>query len=415
MYENDKNMSGLPDMAELRVDSEDGKRALIDHTFGRMFSGVNFSLPLLLMPLEVNGIFLSNGIYVFNAFTFSEGLTNFNAITNLERTYENLKELIRSEFSHHCINYVVEIGGIVFDICCYFISDMVDLEAASGPERLCRLSCDKINQQWKELHGDSLVIVSSEPFVGVNNMFAQYQKLLKQIEFQQYQYSGIRKVLPETNALDAIDKKLTILDNAIDAADEKQALQLIREIINDITQMVPKTISDYDFRVHYFLFRYEGILGAKQMLTESMKHVLRSNCFPDSADQLYLQLQDITHSAIKLANDSKASTMGRMLLRIETYVHENIADKELSATAIADYLHISASSLSNRFKRAKGQKLIDYIAEERIAYAESLIKTTKLSIEEVSDKAGYGSVSTMYRAFHKYRGISPNALRSTAS
>lgn len=93
------------------------------------------------------------------------------------------------------------------------------------------------------------------------------------------------------------------------------------------------------------------------------------------------------------------------------YMEENIAQPDFSISAMAEYLKTSPSSLSVRYKKATGERLIDHISEKRIAMAEALLRDTKLTIEEIAARTGYGSTSTMYRAFRKYRGYSPNSVR----
>lgn len=401
----------LPDMSELRVASEEGKCALIDHTFGRMFSGVNFPQPLLLMPLEVNGVFLNNGIYVLSAFTFAEGITHFDAISNIDKTYQELKQRVSKEFSRHCINYVFEVSGVVLAISCYFIREGSGLRMENGPENLCCFSCESINKAWFEDHGDYLLTACSNPFFSISNMFPEYQRLMKEIEFIQYQKSGIRKVLPDTAALDHMDIYMRPLDEALEAIDETEVTQIIEKVLHLITSIKPNTISDYDFRLHYFLFRFEGMLESKQMLSETIHRELRDICFPDSLSSLNNELRVITSEAMRIASESRASTMGKTLLRIERYVNDNISSQAFSISALADYLNTNPSSLSVKYKKATGKKLIDYISEVRIQFAEQLLQQSSLTISDVAEKAGYGSVSTMYRAFKKYRGISPNAVR----
>lgn len=404
------NAPHLPDMSELRVDTEEGKCALIDHTFGRMFSGVNFPQPLLLMPLEVNGVFLNNGIYVLSAFTFAEGVTNFNAISNIDRTYQELKQRVSKEFSRHCINYVFEVSGVVLAISCYFIRED-GLRLESGPENMCRFSCESINNTWYDDHGENIVTACSNPFTSISNMFPEYQRLMKKIEFIQYQKSGIRKVLPDIAALDHIDIYMHPLDEALDAIDEKEANQIVNKVLHLITSIEPNTISDYDFRVHYFLFRLEGMLESKQMLTDAIRRKLRDICFSDSLSALNTELAIIISEAMRIASESRASTMGKILLRIERYVSDNLSSQDFSISALAEHLNTTPSSLSAKYKKATGKKLIDYISEQRIQLAEQLLMQSTLTISDVAEKSGYGSVSTMYRAFKKYRGSSPNAIR----
>ena len=404
--------AALPDMSELKADSEAGKQALIDHTFGRMFSGAQFPQHLLLMPLEVNGVFLNHGIYVMNLFSFGAGLTRFNAITNLDKTYRELKELVSREFSRHCINYVFEENGVVVEISCYFIREESDGSEQQGPERLCRVSCERIMQEWRDLHNEDIFVASSDPFQGIDNLFSEYQRLIKEIEFRQYRYSGVRKVVPDTGALDEIDTYMHPLSDALDDCDLEKVRGIAETVLQRILAISPNTISDYDFRVHYFLFRLEQMLESKQMHTSTIHSKLRKICFAQGVEELAGALGEILAEAVRISEESRASSTGKTIQRIEQYVQENLTRQDFSIAGMASALNMSPAAISAKYRRAAGKRLIDYISLERIKVAEQLLVSTGESIRDIAEKAGYGSASSMYRAFKRYRGISPNLIRT---
>ena len=51
------------------------------------------------------------------------------------------------------------------------------------------------------------------------------------------------------------------------------------------------------------------------------------------------------------------------------------------------------------------------LAEARREYAEKLLKSTRLSIQEISNILGYADISHFTRAFKKWVGLTPTIYR----
>ena len=78
-----------------------------------------------------------------------------------------------------------------------------------------------------------------------------------------------------------------------------------------------------------------------------------------------------------LAEDSVAA-------KVIAYINQNRNNRDLNASMVADYFHISASNLSHQIKAATGRNVSDYIAERKMIYAQELLRETDRSIQELS-------------------------------
>lgn len=58
-----------------------------------------------------------------------------------------------------------------------------------------------------------------------------------------------------------------------------------------------------------------------------------------------------------------------------------------------------------------GKSLRDFLREKQLAYAEQLLQTTPLHIEEIALRSGFGTIGTFYRWFHARYGMPPGAFR----
>lgn len=89
------------------------------------------------------------------------------------------------------------------------------------------------------------------------------------------------------------------------------------------------------------------------------------------------------------------------------YCSQNFT-KELSLAILEEELHLSKYYISHLFGDKLGIRFNDYVNSLRISEACRLLRTTDLSITEISDSSGFGTLRTMNRAFIKQMGISPS-------
>jgi len=80
---------------------------------------------------------------------------------------------------------------------------------------------------------------------------------------------------------------------------------------------------------------------------------------------------------------------------------------DIKISDIANNLAITPEYLSKIFKTEEGKTPVEYLNEIRMIYAKSLLKESKLTINEISKKVGYQSIFYFSRQFKKYNGISP--------
>ena len=87
--------------------------------------------------------------------------------------------------------------------------------------------------------------------------------------------------------------------------------------------------------------------------------------------------------------------------------------KELSLGILEQELHLSKYYISHLFGDKLGIRFNDYINSLRISEACRLLRTTDMSITEISDVSGFGTLRTFNRSFIKQMGISPSEYRRT--
>ncbi len=108
------------------------------------------------------------------------------------------------------------------------------------------------------------------------------------------------------------------------------------------------------------------------------------------------------------ADGSRENYDNDIHMLIERYVQEHYGDSNLSLTQIAEYVGLSAKYVSKLFRLKTGQGLPDYINLVRVQKAKDILKTEKLTVNELSERVGYNNVKTFRRVFQKVERVNPS-------
>ena len=77
----------------------------------------------------------------------------------------------------------------------------------------------------------------------------------------------------------------------------------------------------------------------------------------------------------------------------------------------AEMIDRNPEYLNRRSVRISGKTLLAFLRMEQLKEAERLLTTTPLTIAEIAVAAAFGDPATLWRAFKRYRGISPSQVR----
>ena len=90
---------------------------------------------------------------------------------------------------------------------------------------------------------------------------------------------------------------------------------------------------------------------------------------------------------------------------------DHLATTEISTIFISDELVVSIGNLYRRLEGILNQTPTTIIKEYRLAKAEQLLTTTKLSIDEIIYKAGFVNRGTFFKCFSAKYGCTPKVYR----
>ena len=96
------------------------------------------------------------------------------------------------------------------------------------------------------------------------------------------------------------------------------------------------------------------------------------------------------------------------------YNSTDILDKKLSVKSIAKHLSINEYSFIREFKKKMKQSPYQYLKKMRLGFAVRMLNEG-IPIKEISDKIGYESISSFYKAFKKEYGVTPVDYKKKAN
>ena len=84
-------------------------------------------------------------------------------------------------------------------------------------------------------------------------------------------------------------------------------------------------------------------------------------------------------------------------------------------SVIARNAALSVRTLSRHFREQTGSTPLKWLLRARVYRAQSLLETTRLPVEIISDRVGFGSPSALREQFQRVVGTSPQAYRRAFS
>ena len=100
----------------------------------------------------------------------------------------------------------------------------------------------------------------------------------------------------------------------------------------------------------------------------------------------------------------------RPLRDLQAWIADNV-DADLSVPALAERSHMSERNFARAFAAEVGMTPAAYVETARVESARMALESGDTPIETVAARAGFGTVETMRRAFHRRVGVGPADYR----
>lgn len=171
--------------------------------------------------------------------------------------------------------------------------------------------------------------------------------------------------------------------------------------LNQIKKMLDKTQLGIKFRhvSDQIYFRFENLLN--QTGFDRLINFL----------QILQDLSDTDCETLVSSGFTSTFSATNDMVLDSTYdfIYKNF-NRPISASDVAEAIHMNASAFSRYFKKIHHKTFTCYLNELRIGYACKLLLENKLSITAICYDCGYNNVSNFNRQFKKIKGMSPSGF-----
>ncbi len=144
--------------------------------------------------------------------------------------------------------------------------------------------------------------------------------------------------------------------------------------------------------------------------------------FTDSYDQLLYLFRDVDemleYLEASVLNNININTTGivpeienKTMKEILKFVNKNFS-QDISIQSIAMKFYVNPSYVSQLFKKEVGLNYTEYLTKMRIDFACGLLRESRLSVNQISEKAGYNDYFYFTRIFKKITGKTPSEFRN---
>ncbi|TYP78935.1 AraC family transcriptional regulator [Paenibacillus methanolicus] len=138
--------------------------------------------------------------------------------------------------------------------------------------------------------------------------------------------------------------------------------------------------------------------GDEQFLLERMTHVMLA-MFPQTF---------LGSDAPPIAGSRNAGS--KILKQAETYVRDNLG-QPLQLEEVATYFYLSSRHLARLFRQELGTTFTAYVQTRRLQEAARLLRESELSVKQIADATGFGTVHYFTRLFRQHTGTPPALYR----
>ena len=121
-------------------------------------------------------------------------------------------------------------------------------------------------------------------------------------------------------------------------------------------------------------------------------------------------LLKVVQEAFDHIRDRNESRNAYIIMKVKEYAAGNLGT-DLSLDTVAGKVHFSAAYLSKVFKDETGINFTDFVTQQRLEKAKTLILTTDFSIEEITLKIGFNSSGYFIKKFKETYGATPKNFK----
>ena len=359
---------------------------------------------------------------------------NISRVLDKNEMFED--ELQRTHIARRRVSYVSEnmIGELLAEFTtCYstvadgMVSVLLNLPAndLQAYKTAVNSAAGTITSLMQENFGTTLTVAASNILSGMPNIPEAYSQIAYTLEYSQS--------FEDNQAVFYVDiEELSTGSFYYSIATERQLAALYEtgntaDICALVNEIFDRNTGEYNINTDIAKFLASNILGTLFKSPELSPSRNNTDLMPTmknaatihsskSVEEVRARLLEILEQYFSLSFDAGKQSCSRgpesVCEQIESYVHENYADQNLSVSTLAEALGLNAAYTSRIMRRVHGIGLLDYINSHRITKAKQLLLSSEdYTVEDVASRVGFATSKTFTRCFKKYAGTTPGKFK----
>ncbi len=178
--------------------------------------------------------------------------------------------------------------------------------------------------------------------------------------------------------------------------------------INFMGKGSEKTIAEINRQYGYFFDLSEDDALLKELL--SYKKYANRTFFQTPLEGAKMTFEMLNLLCRSRDNRIRESGKKRLIQEVLMEIHRNF-DEPLTVSALADAAGVHRTHLSTLFHAEMGCTVQEYLIEQRLAKAMTLLIKSDLTCKDICRICSFGSYSSFFRAFQKKYNMSPEIFR----
>lgn len=188
----------------------------------------------------------------------------------------------------------------------------------------------------------------------------------------------------------------------------------IRKVLGRMNELMPKT-DNREWQLIDYNFHFTNDIGIYQILQRLIflfteNHPSKDLFVDNMLDELVIRILQTNSRKIYNEKSFELSSSNR-LAYVVAYIRENL-HKSISVEELSQKACMSESNFYRVFKNELGISPTDFINNERIKLAVSLLQNPKKMIKEVYLECGFESRSYFNRVFKARKSVSPGEFQA---
>ncbi len=154
-----------------------------------------------------------------------------------------------------------------------------------------------------------------------------------------------------------------------------------------------------------------GGLPIEEALTLSDEYIQKAESYDNPDQVMNLQYHMVIEYTKRVSKIKKGERYDKFMRSVTSYIQEHLTE-EISIEKMSKDLYLNRSYLSTKFKKETGISLSQYIQEQKIEKAKSLLNNTDRSILEIATYLGFSSQGYFQNVFKKCTNMTPKQYRN---